>query len=195
MFRPNHGSATRNPQRIPNQLSTLLLHRPFSIAGVLIDFGLAEPAEKWQGRSKALAKHRDKRTERGARGKQNQTRSQPRTKTPLSAARKIAGHRTKATPSTSGTGRGGPRPPPAGSGSANASGSANGGATTIIREKDDRLKLLRKVERGGTTGFRAPEILWHCRDQVCAFEEAAGAGGFIVACCCRSVPIRRTLTP
>lgn len=28
------------------------------------------------------------------------------------------------------------------------------------------LQLIRKVERGGTTGFRAPEVLWHSRDQV-----------------------------
>lgn len=28
------------------------------------------------------------------------------------------------------------------------------------------LELIKKVERGGTTGFRAPEVLWHSRDQV-----------------------------
>lgn len=152
----------------------------FFVAGVLIDFGLAEPAEKWKERSEALARHRDKRTERTereARGKQNQNTPHQRTKTPpMSATRTAAGNRGKPKPpsSTSNAGRKAPRPA-AGNGTAVASGAANAGSrgnastasTSTSREKEDRLKLLRKVERGGTTGFRAPEILWHCRDQVC----------------------------
>lgn len=162
------------------------------VAGVLIDFGLAEPAEKWQGRSEALASHRDKRTEREARGKQSQSTSQQRAKVPISATRKATGTKGKPTPSpststststsasASTTGRKGPRPA-AGTGSAFAGGRSNAGShenatatSTSVREKEDRLKLLRKVERGGTTGFRAPEILWHCRDQVlCCYAAEA----------------------
>lgn len=38
-----------------------------------------------------------------------------------------------------------------------------GGSTSA---GESNLQLIRKVERGGTTGFRAPEVLWHSRDQV-----------------------------
>lgn len=48
----------------------------------------------------------------------------------------------------------------------NIDGGGGGTATGACGEKDNRLRLLRKVERGGTTGFRAPEVLWHSRDQV-----------------------------
>lgn len=174
--------AKPHPQHIPSKSSDFVSF-VFFLSGILIDFGLAEPAEKWQGRSEALLRHREKRSERKARGKQQtqiQITSQNRTKAPLSATRpsKAAGNQGK-TPSSADGGRKGPRHAAGnGNGNAVASGSANAASrgnatstTTSGREKEDRFKLLGKVERGGTTGFRAPEILWHCRDQVCQMDD------------------------
>eukprot|EP00903_Cladosiphon_okamuranus_P012151 g11399.t1 len=160
--------------------------------GVLIDFGLAEPAEKWQERSEALARYRDKRTEREARGgKKNQSISQQRAKVPTPAAHIATGTQGKPRPpsgaNASTNGRKGLRPT-AVSGSAVAGGRVNASHenTTAAStgagggEKEGHLKLLRKAERGGTTGFRAPEILWHGRDQTPAVD--VWSAGVILLC-------------
>ncbi|CAM9738539.1 unnamed protein product [Scytosiphon promiscuus] len=152
--------------------------------GLLIDFGLAEPAEKWRGRSEALAKHRDKRAARQIRKQAQQRRDEqpggPNTNTSektiststsssrsISSSRKCSGG--SVTDGIAGVGNGG-----------NLVASTSGAAASSGREKEDRLKLLRKVERGGTTGFRAPEILWHCRDQEPAVD--VWAAGVILLC-------------
>lgn len=40
------------------------------------------------------------------------------------------------------------------------------GAASRSLDREERLRLLRKAQRAGTTGFRAPEVLWHSQDQV-----------------------------
>eukprot|EP00752_Nemacystus_decipiens_P008135 g7275.t1 len=158
--------------------------------GVLIDFGLAEPAEKWQGRSEALARHRDKRSEREARGKQSQATptSKQRAKVPTgSATRRATGsHEKPRPPSSAGASTGRQGPPSTAetaktvAGRITKAGSRGSASATSGREMEDRLKLLKKVERGGTTGFRAPEILWHCRDQAPAVD--VWSAGVILLC-------------
>ncbi|CAM9810441.1 unnamed protein product [Ectocarpus sp. 4 AP-2014] len=135
--------------------------------GYLIDFGLAEPAEKWRSRSAALAKHRDKRAARG--GKHNHAQQRHSTQ----ATSRTSGDQGKRHSSSSSSSNRIAQ----GAAELNASGRA---APTLDREKGDRAKLLRKAERGGTTGFRAPEILWHCRDQEPAVD--IWSAGVILLC-------------
>ncbi|CAM9866699.1 unnamed protein product [Ectocarpus fasciculatus] len=134
--------------------------------GFLIDFGLAEPAEKWRSRSAALARHRDKRAARGSKHTHAQQRHSAQT------MRHTTGEQGKRPSSSSSSNRLGP-----GAAEVNASGRAT---PACDREKADRAKLLRKAERGGTTGFRAPEILWHCRDQDPAVD--VWSAGVILLC-------------
>lgn len=118
--------------------------------GLLIDFGLAEPAEKWKCRSEALATHRTRRARR----------KQSRSENPLGLNSKNGNPSHRGTTNRSATNR---------SGHESRSTAMEERASddrARDKEKGERSKLLRKVERGGTTGFRAPEILWHCRDQV-----------------------------
>ena len=136
---------------------------------MLIDFGLAEPAEKWKDRSEALAKHRDRRALR----RKNQA----------SGVECLGGdYRT--------------RPVGAGDG-CKLKACDDAGAAERSREdragKDavasDRLKLLKKAERGGTTGFRAPEVLWHSRDQVGSWRSVC-VFRFLLRCIPSFVPPR-----
>ncbi|CAB1119151.1 unnamed protein product [Ectocarpus sp. CCAP 1310/34] len=134
--------------------------------GYLIDFGLAEPAEKWRSRSAALAKHRDRRAARG--GKHNHAQQRHSVQTTI----RTTGDHGKRPSSSSNSNRIAP-----GTTEVSASGRA---VPALDREEGDRTKLLRKAERGGTTGFRAPEILWHCRDQEPAVD--VWSAGVILLC-------------
>ncbi|CAN0423288.1 unnamed protein product [Ectocarpus sp. 12 AP-2014] len=134
--------------------------------GYLIDFGLAEPAEKWRSRSAALAKHRDRRAARGGKHNHAQQRHSAQTTS------RTTGNHGKRPSSSSSSNRIAPD-----AAEVKASGQA---APARDRGKGDRAKLLRKAERGGTTGFRAPEILWHCRDQEPAVD--VWSAGVILLC-------------
>lgn len=148
---------------LPLALNRLYLD-PFPLffpTGLLIDFGLAEPAEKWKARSEALEKHRDKR----ARRKQSQGKMSHGAGPEARSQRRASGDPSKDPE---------PRHPVAGrEGNEGKFSTEESREALPVRDgegnghgKEDRLKLLRKIERGGTTGFRAPEILWHSRDQV-----------------------------
>lgn len=140
------------------------------LSGLLIDFGLAEPAQKWKDRAKALANHRDRRKTK-AQGKlellgTSRTTAHNNLKGVIrSSARSARILESSQHPRTTAPEEEISRkfPPMICEDSADA---AYINANDCKGDGGDRLRLLRKVERGGTTGFRAPEILWHCRDQV-----------------------------
>lgn len=135
-------------------------------SGLLIDFGLAEPAHKWKDRAEALVNHRDRRRSKAQGKGESRGTSRPTPKHKRRSGVSSSGRSARDLESphqylynTSPGEISGKNPP------GNREYSA-GASIAGKSEGDDRLRLLRKAERGGTTGFRAPEILWHSRDQV-----------------------------
>lgn len=126
---------------------------------MLIDFGLAEPAHKWKGRAHALAKYRDGKRARGEKtlSASNITRNDAGRRAAVDEP-SFEEARTKRTPA-------GATPPPR-----NVADGERGMPIDVgdgsSGDNETSARLLRKVERAGTSGFRAPEILWHSRDQV-----------------------------
>lgn len=179
---------------------------------MLIDFGLAEPAEKWEDRAAALAQHRDTRDKKIA----ALTKKQHNPKPPFGVTRDTAhnkagfpaaavaifdantspheencqkrslgdegesrhvglpvkaSHEDLSRESATAGGHGGYRRGEPAAAAADREGTSRKHHRSEAgecgkREREGRLELLRKVERAGTTGFRAPEVLWHSRDQV-----------------------------
>ncbi|CAM9514860.1 unnamed protein product, partial [Choristocarpus tenellus] len=106
-------------------------------SGLLIDFGLAEAEDKWQPRVEALGRFREKSTTRPLRSCHTDGLSN------------VEVERMNR--------RGNPSPI-----RRTGKGRARGRSERDNRGYDE---LLNKAERGGTMGFRAPEVLWHSRDQ------------------------------
>ncbi|CAN0395228.1 unnamed protein product, partial [Laminaria digitata] len=93
--------------------------------GFLIDFGLAEPAERWKCRSEALAAHRTRRA----------CRKKSRSETRLSVTSKSGNPRRTSSSSRSNN-------------ETRSMGVEGRASVDSAREKEERSKLLRKVERG-----------------------------------------------
>lgn len=131
-------------------------------SGLLIDFGLAEPAEKWKGRTEALANHRVKR----ARRKKSRDHKSLELSRKTGNQRNVSGCSARENQPTrpctaENESLGNFSVPPQKREELGVEGSCASSG-----KRNDGFKLLRKAERGGTTGFRAPEILWHSREQV-----------------------------
>lgn len=143
----------------------------FRSSGLLIDFGLAEPAEKWMHRSQALAQHRDTKA-----NKRNRSATLTGTDTISErVGQKACRRRSDSGATGESTENVVTNTPKNDRGSVSRIDRVkqeNNGETFIEAKRkgepkgDRAAKVLRKVERGGTTGFRAPEVLWHSRDQV-----------------------------
>lgn len=135
----------------------------FIPTGLLIDFGLAESAQKWKDRAEALAEHREKKQTKSTKRRQQQHKATLRANNDTMHARN---QNSTATPACGGATYAVPPSTTDREQNSQKNPADERGAAIRSREREDHLKLLRKVERAGTTGFRAPEVLWHSQNQV-----------------------------